>query len=83
MTTTAFKLRYEALKDPEKAAEAILYEHWTFISNRYSLRVLGLRAQFYKITKKDQVHAKNMIPLLEDRGDMTMYKNIDSVLWVS
>lgn len=76
----AMQMRQDALKDPAEEAEAWRFDAWAYVANRYSLRVLGLRAEFYRMAAKDPNHAKMVLPLLERRGDLAMADNLDEAL---
>lgn len=46
----------------------------------YSIRVLGLRAEFYRMSVKDRMYAKMILASLERRGDTAMTDYLDETL---
>ena len=67
----AISLRDEVLGAPDRDSEkANEYDVWALISIRYGLRVVGLRAEFYKMSARDPTYAKMIMPTLEQRHDM-------------
>lgn len=82
----ATDLRQEAL-DEGKYAKALIYYVWCIISVRYSLRVVGFRAELYKLAAVDPTHEKLVLPALERRGERAAADEIgvlpDEVIWVS
>jgi len=47
---------------------ALEFEVWALVAIRYGLRVVGLRAEFYKMAGRDPVHTKLVLPTLEQRN---------------
>lgn len=80
LAETAMVMRQEAFKNPADIEEAPRFDAWAYIANRYSLRVLGLRTEFYRMASKDPHHAKVVLPILEQRGDLAMADNLDEAL---
>jgi hypothetical protein len=76
---TALNLRDEALAADE-TAKALLLDVWGRVGVRYSLRTLGLRAEFYKRSARDPVHARLVMPVLEGRSDVPAADDLDDVL---
>ena len=56
------------------------FDAWSYGENRYALRVLGLRAEFYRNAAKDPTHAERLLPILERRGDVAMADNLNYAL---
>lgn len=79
MHHVAYAMRQEAF-DAGKKDDAEKFDAWAYIFVRYSLRVLGLRAEFYRMASKDPMHAKLLLPRLERRGEVAMADDIDEVL---
>ena len=75
----AYELRQEAFESANKA-EAEMFDAWAFVAVRYSLRVLGLRAEFYRMAAKDPMYAKLVLPSLERRGETAMADDLDDPL---
>ena len=76
---TAMKLRQEALT-AGKAEEARLFDAWIYVANRYVLRVLGLRAEFYRMAAENPGEAKNKLLVLEKRGEQAMSDDLEKPL---
>lgn len=66
---SAIALRQEAIAD-KKDAEAQRFDVWALVAIRYSLRLVGLRCEFYKLAAKDPTYAKLVIPTLEAKGEV-------------
>lgn len=75
----AYELRQEAF-DAGNKEEAEKFDAWAFVAVRYSLRVLGLRAEFYRMAGKDPMYAKLVLPSLERRGETAMADDLDNPL---
>lgn len=75
----AYDLRQEAFEKGNKD-DAEKFDAWAYVAVRYSLRVLGLRAEFYRMAAKDPMHAKLVLPSLERRGETAMADDLDDVL---
>lgn len=60
--------------------EAEKFDAWAYIAVRYNLRVLGLRAEFYRMAAKDPMYAKLVLPSLERRGETAMADDLDDPL---
>lgn len=67
MHNVAYALRQENF-DAGKKEEAEKFDVWVYIFVRYSLRVLDLLTEFYRMASKDPMHAKLVLPSLERRG---------------
>ena len=65
----ALDLRQETIGEKEEDA-ALHFSVWAGVSNRYGLRVVGLRAEFYKMSAKDPTYAKLVMPTLERRNEI-------------
>ena len=65
----ALDLRKEAIVEKDNDA-ALQCDVWAGLSNRYGLRVIGLRAEFYKMSPKDPTCAKLVMLTLERRNEM-------------
>lgn len=76
---SAIDLRDTAI-DEKKKEEAERLDVWAIIAVRYSLRVLGLRTEFYKMATVDPVHAKLILPTLEHRTEMPASEDLDEPL---
>ena len=79
MHHTAYQMRQEAF-DAGKKDDAEMFDAWAYVSVRYSLRVLGLRAKFYRMASKDPMYAKLVLPTLERRGETAMADDLDDPL---
>lgn len=75
----AYQMRQEAFEKDNKE-EAEKYDAWAYVAVRYSLRVLGLRAEFYRMAAKDPMYAKLVLPSLERRGETAMADDLDDSL---
>jgi len=64
---TAIALSEEHLVK-EAEDEALKFEVWGLVAIWYGLRVCGLRAEFYRMAERDPVHAKLVLPTLEQRN---------------
>lgn len=76
---SAIELRAERLSQ-DRNSEAEKLDVWSIISNRYVLRVLGLRSEFYKMAADDPTYAKMVLPTLERRGDIVMADDLEKPL---
>jgi hypothetical protein len=47
---------------------------------RYSLRVVGLRVEFYKRSAKDPMHARLVMPVLEGQNDTPATDDLEDVM---
>ena len=65
----ALDLKAEAIEE-KNDSDAPQYDVWAGISNRYGLRVVGLRAEFYKMAAKDPAYAKLMMPTLKRHNEV-------------
>lgn len=72
-------LRQEAIEDKNED-KALLFDVWSMIAVRYGLRVVGLRTEFYKMAARDPLHAKLVMPTLEQRGEVTAADDLDASL---
>jgi hypothetical protein len=78
---SALALRDECLgMAPPDTALAERYDIWAIIAVRYSLRVLGLRVEFYRRAAKDPVHAKLVMPALESRNEISATDDLDEAI---
>ena len=77
---TAFKMPQNDMKSPGNMIEVPRFDAWSYVENRYALRVLGLRAEFYRNAAKDPTHAKRLLPMLERRGDVAVADNLNYAL---
>lgn len=64
----------------EKHNDAKRFDVWALIAVRYSLRVLGLRAEFCKLASEDPTYAKLVLPALERRGDVAASDDLNKPL---
>lgn len=71
----AITLRQEALTAANEE-KALIYEVWAPIAIRYELRVVGLRAEFYRMAAKDPVYAKMVMLALESRNNMAASEDL-------
>jgi hypothetical protein len=76
----ALRQEYLASEAPDAAAKALKYDVWGVISVRYGLRVVGLRVEVYKRSKKDPMHARLIMPALEGRNDVSAADDLDDTL---
>jgi hypothetical protein len=81
-SSAAMALQGEALKiegttGVDKAERS---DVWAMMAVRYSLRVVGLRVEFYKRSAKDPMHARLVMPVLEDQNDMPATDDLDDVM---
>ena len=74
---TATQMGKEIEEKPEAETDEIYYKRWAYIANRYVLRVLGLRANFYRMAAKDPTYAKLVLPILENRGESSPADDLD------
>lgn len=72
----AIELRDAAIGE-KKDEEAKRLDVWGIIAIRYALRVLGLRAEFYRMAATDPVHAKLILPTLERRTEVPASDDLD------
>lgn len=72
----AVDMRQEAIAE-SKYEDARQFDVWQIISVRYTLRVLGLRTEFYRLAAEDPVHAKMVLPALERRGEIAAADDLD------
>lgn len=72
-------MRQEALEKGDKD-EAEQNYACSYVAVRNSLRVLGLRAEFYWMAAKDPMYAKLVLPFLESRGETAMADDLDDPL---
>lgn len=49
---------------------------WALITIRYALLVLGLRTELYAMAAEDTVHAKLLLPVLEDQTHIPASDNL-------
>lgn len=75
----AIGLRQEASKEGNNDL-AGQYDVWSIIAVRYSLRVLGIRTQFYRMAAVDPVYAKMILPALERRAEVPASDDLDESL---
>lgn len=76
---TAISLRQESLAQ-KKLEDAEKFDVWAIIANRYCLRTMGLRAEFYKLAANDPTYAKMILPTLEKRTDVAAADNLDETM---
>ena len=72
-------LRQQAL-DESRDENASKFDVWGLIAVRYTLRILGLRAEFYRLAADDPTYAKMVLPALEPRGDVAAADDLDGLL---
>ena len=65
----ALDLRSDSIEE-KKDNEAKLFDLWAAIAIRYGLRVVGLRAEFYRMAAIDPTYAKMIMPTLEPRNEI-------------
>lgn len=75
----AYELRQEAFEAGKKD-DAEKFDAWSFVAVRYSLRVLGLRAEFYRMAARDPMYAKLVLQTLERRSETAMADDLDGPL---
>lgn len=49
----AIALRQEVINSTDMGADPLPFDAWAAVGNRYALRVLGLRVQFYRLSAKN------------------------------
>jgi hypothetical protein len=78
----AMALRGEALKleGTNGVEEAEMFDVWALMAVRYGLRVVGLRAEFYKGSAKDPMHARLVMLVLEGQNDTPATDDLDDVI---
>jgi hypothetical protein len=81
-SSAAMALRGEALKleDTIGVEEAEMFDVWAMMAMRYGLRVVGLRVEFYKRYAKDPMHARLVMPVLEDQNNTPATDDLDDVM---
>lgn len=75
----AICLRQEAIEDKDEE-KAFRFDVWSLMAVRYGLRVVGLRTEFYRMAARDPVHAKLVMPTLEQRGEVPAADDLDESL---
>lgn len=75
----AICLRQEAIEDMNEY-NALLFDVWSLIAVRYGLRVVGLRTEFYRMAASDTLHAKLIMPTLEERGEVPAADGLNASL---
>lgn len=73
----AIELRQERLNE-NKMDEAVKFDVWAIIATRYTLRVLSLRSEFYKMASDDPVYAKMVLPVFEKRGEVVAADELEN-----
>lgn len=63
-----------------KVDDANLLEDWAFLAVRYSLSVLGLRMEFYRIASGDPTHSKLVHPILKKRAHVAHAEDLKKAL---
>jgi hypothetical protein len=81
-SSAAMALRGEALKleDTIGVEKAEMFDVWAMMAMRYGLRVVGLRVDFYKRSAKDPMHARLVMPVLEDQNNTPATDDLDDVM---
>jgi hypothetical protein len=59
--------------------EAEIFDVWAMMTVRYGLRVVRLRFEFYKRSAKEPMHARLVMPVLEDQYDTPATGDLDDV----
>ena len=75
----AYERRQDSFDVGEKD-KAEKFDACVFVAVRYSLRVLGLPAEFHCMAGKDPMYAKRFMPSLERRGDTAMADDVEKPL---
>lgn len=75
----AYDLRQEAFEAGKKD-DSEKFDASLFVAVRYNIRVLGLRAEFYRMDAKDTMYAKLVLQTLERRSETAMADNLDGPL---
>jgi hypothetical protein len=70
-SSAAMALRGEALKleVTTRVEKVQIFDVWAMMAERYGLRVVELRVEFYKRSAKDTMHARLVMPVLEGQND--------------
>jgi hypothetical protein len=81
-SSAAMALRGEALKleGTTGVEEAEMFYVWAMMAVRYGLRIVGLWVEFYKGSAKDPMHARLVMPVLEDQNDTPATDDLDDVM---
>lgn len=72
---TALYLHAEAILN-DKGDEKLQLDAWEGVSIRYGLRVVGLRAEFYRMGAKDYSYAKLVMQIIEKRNEVDAANNL-------
>jgi hypothetical protein len=91
VTATGYWLNFSeaalALRDEEIARdceignqEAGRLDMWMAMGLRYGLRVVGLRTEFFRMSAKDPVHARMLMPVLEGQDTMAATDGLDDTM---
>jgi hypothetical protein len=75
-------LRGESLKieGTTGVEEAEMFDVWAMMAVRYGLLVVGLRVEFYKRSAKDPMHARIVMPVLEDQNDTPATGDLNDII---
>jgi hypothetical protein len=57
-----------------------MFDVWAMMAVRYGLWVVGLRVEFYKISAKDPMYARLVMPVLEGQNDTPAIDDLDDVM---
>jgi hypothetical protein len=57
-----------------------MFDVWAMMDVRHGLRVVGLRAEFYKRSTKNPMHARLVMPVLEGQNDTPATDDLDGVM---
>jgi hypothetical protein len=81
-SSAAMALRGEAIKieDSTGVEKAEVFDVWGMMAMQYSLRVVGLRVEFYKRSAKDPMHARLVMLVLEGQNDTPATDDLDDVM---
>jgi hypothetical protein len=81
-SSAAMALRGEALKleGTTGVEEAEMFDVWAVMAVRNGLRVVGLRVEYYTRYAKDPMHARLVMPVLEDQNDTPAADVLDDVI---
>jgi hypothetical protein len=81
-SSAAIALRGEALKlgGTTGVDEAEMFDVLAMMAERYGLRVVGLRVEFYKKSAKNAMHARLVMPVLDGQNDTPATDDLDDVM---
>jgi hypothetical protein len=81
-SVAAAALRGDSLRreGPEVIVDATRFDVWAMMAVRYGLLVVGLRTEFSKMSAKDPMHAKMVMPVLEEQNEIPATDDLGDVM---